>query len=614
MTRAKTDEVVVGSDGNSLVPPSAMNSIDTTPRKAITLTEEGVAIVNSTKRLKRVTAFAGCGKTTNIVAYCQARPNSKILYTVYNKAAADDAKKKMPSNVRVMTQDALAYQFIFPKYKGTDKELRTVYARDVIRAEAVDNKTAKLIIDVVGAYFISADRDLSGKHFRSALEIGGHISDSNLDPLMMFTDAQVMRVLKSAQRVIIRICDPTDKQFPITFAAMMKQFQLAEPILSGIDELIVDEAQDTNEVFSSIVHHNRLNNPALNILIVGDRHQTIYQYRGAKDFLSVFEADEDFPLSRSYRFGRGIALLSTFLLRQFKGEQLDLVGAGEQEITGWDVDQSKPYAIVSRTNASLFEEAVSAIENNKAIHLLGGLAKYRFEPIMDAYNLWARNKVRIVSPEIQAYKTWDDLKRYVEESKDASIRVICKLVEQHQHKIPDLLKSLTEKNVDDRNKADVILSTGHSCKGDEFDQVILTDDYPSLLEGRDGQPPSDQDINLTYVAITRAKKAIYIPPKMRSELKQLGCSLEAINLLQKNNLRLTDLGRLPKRLPPLDCDQDKLPSIDLSDLSSEPRLKPISDQAPPPPSLADAVNQGEEELDDETLDELDKAIHSAIFG
>ncbi len=47
----------------------------------------------------KVQAFAGTGKTTTLAAVARACPRRRFLYVVFNRAAAADARRKMPPNV-----------------------------------------------------------------------------------------------------------------------------------------------------------------------------------------------------------------------------------------------------------------------------------------------------------------------------------------------------------------------------------------------------------------------------------------------------------------------------------------------------------------------------------
>src|SRR5690554_4005072 len=61
-----------------------------------------------------VDAVAGSGKTTTARKMCEAI-SGDVLYLVYNRAAADDARSSFPRHVKVSTTSALAWH----EYKET---------------------------------------------------------------------------------------------------------------------------------------------------------------------------------------------------------------------------------------------------------------------------------------------------------------------------------------------------------------------------------------------------------------------------------------------------------------------------------------------------------------
>ncbi|EHP6639173.1 AAA family ATPase, partial [Salmonella enterica subsp. enterica serovar Schwarzengrund] len=56
-----------------------------------------------------VNAFAGTGKTSTLVNYAEANPESKMLYLAYNRAVRDEAERKFPYNVECKTSHQLAW-------------------------------------------------------------------------------------------------------------------------------------------------------------------------------------------------------------------------------------------------------------------------------------------------------------------------------------------------------------------------------------------------------------------------------------------------------------------------------------------------------------------------
>ena len=76
------------------------------------LTEEQHTICRAARDLGvrsslKIQAFAGTGKTTTLAAIAESLPQRKFLYLVFNRAAADGAQLRMPSNVSVRTAHAV---------------------------------------------------------------------------------------------------------------------------------------------------------------------------------------------------------------------------------------------------------------------------------------------------------------------------------------------------------------------------------------------------------------------------------------------------------------------------------------------------------------------------
>src|ERR1700675_1488430 len=71
--------------------------------------------VNSSLKIQ---AFAGTGKTTTLAAIAESLPQSKFLYLVFNRAAADEAEFRMPSNVSARTAHALAFRSVGYVYRS----------------------------------------------------------------------------------------------------------------------------------------------------------------------------------------------------------------------------------------------------------------------------------------------------------------------------------------------------------------------------------------------------------------------------------------------------------------------------------------------------------------
>ena len=89
----------------------------------LNLTEEQQTICQAARDLGvrsslKIQAFAGTGKTTTLAAIAESLPQRKFLYLVFNRAAADEAQHRMPSNVSVRTAHAVAFRSVCYVYKA----------------------------------------------------------------------------------------------------------------------------------------------------------------------------------------------------------------------------------------------------------------------------------------------------------------------------------------------------------------------------------------------------------------------------------------------------------------------------------------------------------------
>jgi ATP-dependent exoDNAse (exonuclease V) beta subunit len=100
--------------------------------------------------------------------------------------------------------------------------------------------------------------------------------------------------------------------------------------------------------------------------------------------------------------------------------------------------------------------------------------------------------------------------------------MLVEIVKEYENEIFDILKLLKEKHVsfEQKNTAKMIFTTVHRCKGLEYDEVYLAEDFitKDKLEKQveNGIEPLkliklNEEVNLLYVAITRAKTKLYIP-------------------------------------------------------------------------------------------------------
>lgn len=453
------------------------------------LTEEQFAVVKSKASLLAVSAFAGTGKTSTLVEYAKARPKARILYIAFNKSVATEAGDRFPDNVDCRTTHSLAFAGFGRKF--SDK-LGNPQAWEVAQACSCNPRQAKVILTTLNAWLCSADEALGRFH---------------VDMESVRDEVEAGAVVQQAKRAWELMRSP-DSPLRMPHDGYLKLWALSKPKLK-VDILLLDEAQDTNPLTLDLVMNQR----HATIVLVGDRHQGIYGFRRAVNAMELVEADEQLALTQSFRFGQGIADVATHLLRAFKGEVHSVKGR-DDILVKWLVDRSQHYALIGRTNAGLFGAAASLVEPGKErkLHFVGGFDSYPFGKVLDAFYLWCDERAKIKDASIGRFASFSDFERYGAEADDAEVKALVRVVDTYRSRVPVIYNSLKAAEVAVEGRAVVTLTTAHKGKGLEWEQIELADDFIELPPERDDYNP--EEINLLYVAVTRAIKAIRLPESL----------------------------------------------------------------------------------------------------
>jgi superfamily I DNA/RNA helicase len=112
--------------------------------------------------------------------------------------------------------------------------------------------------------------------------------------------------------------DRRDKM-PLGHDGYLKLWAMSEPELS-FEYILLDEAQDTNPVVLDVL----MKQPA-QLVYVGDKHQQIYEWRGAINAMEQITGLQESYLTQSFRFGQAIADAASLVLRTL-GEVRNIQG------------------------------------------------------------------------------------------------------------------------------------------------------------------------------------------------------------------------------------------------------------------------------------------------
>jgi superfamily I DNA/RNA helicase len=483
------------------------------------LTKEQYDIINSTGNIK-INAVAGSGKTTTVIEYAKARPKtSRILYLAFNKSVKLEATKKFADkgleNVKVETAHSLAYKHIVFKnnYKVRPQGYKTHEIAELLGLEGNGEKHAEYIVANHINKFISYFCNSEKKRIRDL-----NYLKIIADPKAKAFVGNVYEYIEKQTRMLLNKMDKGE--IDITHDFYLKKFQLSNPKLN-YDYILFDEGQDASAAMFDVFFKQKATK-----VIVGDTHQQIYGWRFAIN--SLEKADfKTFNLSTSFRFGQDIANLAMGVLKWKKHIEKE---APFQIIGKGTVGKIKSKAVIARTNLGLLLKAIEYVtekEKVKSIYFEGNISSYTYADegasLYDVLNLW-NNKRRLIRDKlISGMKDIGELEEYIDKTEDVQLGMMVEIVKEYGNSIPGIIKAIKEKHIDndDKENAEMIFSTVHRCKGMEYDAIQIVNDFISeeKLEKLVTEIKKDdlnfgklnEEINLLYVAITRAKSSVHIP-------------------------------------------------------------------------------------------------------
>lgn len=459
-----------------------------------------VALCKESDRVK-INAVAGSGKTSTLVLIAKEL-KQKSLYVAYNKVVALEAEAKFPSHVTCKTTHSIAYaefgrmlqhKLTRPKtgyvnVLGTGSEiakgygLESLYAPDGKEVLCSANTLGLFVRQTVDRYEQSADLLLSKSH----------IPFTDMEKLIKEYPSAVQIVVKLANKLW---SDRSNVKSNVlcTHDTYLKLFQLSKPVLP-FEIIYLDECQDSNACVLDIVLSQKVK-----LVLVGDKRQAIYGWRGAINAMEKIDCKEA-TLSKSFRYGQAIADIATIILNG----GMKIVGNEKiQSIVG-EVNKKLPYMYLFRTNSELLSKAVRAVDNGENVKIEIDVKDF-IKLLESATALSIGDHKNVKHEKMLAFK---DFSTFMEDAKaqGGETQRLVRIIEQGQakHMISVLSSYYPKPN------ASVIYTTAHKAKGREHEQVILADDFPSPIVKGEYKGLSEAETNLLYVAITRAQGVLQV--------------------------------------------------------------------------------------------------------
>lgn len=458
----------------------------------------------------KINAVAGSGKSSTLRMLSEANIMPS-LYVCFNKANATEAAEKFPSHVACRTMHSLAFSAfgrnlmhkLASAYKAgepyvnkgrSNTEISKLYGIPDLRTSEDTMVTSKAIAGLVkltvGRYQNSASKEIVIQHIptREIMDIAKAHQNLDLEKFRLI----ILNFSKRLWADRINVDSPVQAEHD----TYLKLWQLSEPVLN-YEVIYVDEAQDTNPVCLDILKKQKTSK----MVYVGDSYQSIYAFRQAVNAMETIQSPFK-VLSKSFRYGEEIADLATFIIKggiHVKG--LETINSKLGFVT------SKQYTEIFRTNAGLISRAVSLIMQGVKVYCNIDTRKFENQ-LNSALALFEERMQDVKDDDISLYSSWDELLESVRDVPE--LKRIAEIVEAGEtYKYLKALKQVTL----NKSSYDVLLTTAHKSKGMEWDNVIISDDFAPkpILCNESDEAYNQQEVNLFYVACTRAIKTLQIP-------------------------------------------------------------------------------------------------------
>lgn len=452
-----------------------------------------------------IMAYAGAAKTTTLRLLAGTMPHIPMVYLCFNKAIAEESSKVFPQNVKCATTHSMAYRAVLSRYghNKTGKMTTGLRTRDVmdllkVKDQPILNGTDRLdantiayaILRTVVRFTQSADLELGTQHFDRLPKF------QTLEPTDFYATRE--RVVAAARILWDQMFDPAS---PVGLGhdGYVKAWHL---IGATIDYpmILLDEGQDTAPVLLAI-----LKEQSGQVIMVGDQHQSIYEWRGAINAMGALAGAREFRLTKSFRFGPPIADAANGVL-SILGETIPLVGNESRESK---VVAKTNGTVICRTNGEILSRLIDLAADNLANQsfVQGGVSEML--SILDGADA-IRNRKKSWHSLFIGFTDWDEFCAYAEKSGDPEATKIIRLVDKYGiYPLKNALRQVREVEGD----AKYVLTTGHKSKGREWANVTLADDFKEQpetnAEGEKVHNPAET--RLFYVAMTRAMHELALP-------------------------------------------------------------------------------------------------------
>lgn len=415
--------------------------------------------------------------------------NKQILLCAFNTHIAKELKEKVKIKANIATLHSLGFSALKNKFSNVMFDYEK--ADKIIKSNIKDWKMIPVFKQVLSLCKMSLQD--SPEQISKICEI--HNIDYSPFTIEEFSSL-IIKMLSKCKNDISSVDYDDMIWFPFVYSLYLGRY----------DYIFVDEAQDLNPAQLFMI--KKISTDKNRTFMFYDDRQAIYGFRCAYiNYLnSVVEKMEckKLPLPISYRCPKSVVNLAKSIVPDYE-EFSDAIDGEVKEIKNTDYlsHVKSDSVILSRTNAPLIKVYFDLLKANIpakikgkdiANNLLSFIAKMKpknLDNLRLKVNKWEESEVTALKKE---YKKYDHI---VDKA-----QLLRNLITEHEN-INDLKKTIKDLFVDAEEKDIVLLSTVHSFKGGERDNIFV-------LKSTLNYSNSIEEQNIIYIAYTRSKKNLFL--------------------------------------------------------------------------------------------------------
>jgi superfamily I DNA/RNA helicase len=353
-----------------------------------------------------------------------------------------------------------------------------------------------------------------------------------------------IKVKQLFKKMIKKECDLTHSFYLKFFhIALLEDFWFLDEVFSSYYAVLYDEAQDADPVMVDIL--NKI--PQSKVVIIGDDHQNIYAFRKTINALRNMKSETNLSLTINFRSTQKILDYANSIIKHLKSDTKELRSNTKE--FNIDVIETKTEAFLTRTNASIIEYIVNEGKDKK-IRFLRKVDEIFSLPI-DIYERFFSNKQVKIHRILNIFYSLEEFEKYANQIQNIEYINAISLVKKYKEKIKEAY-DIAKKHENKKYKEDeaITVATVHSAKGKEWDKVRLANDFKTISEIFStlaknnidfdeylrivkSNPEENQivlnavqEINLLYVAITRAKSKLDLPLDLENDLRNIPLAIK----------------------------------------------------------------------------------------